>query len=647
MSFSDALPLEAGSSPTRSRSGRNQKSPTKRHIGDFTLSSPSKIFKHSQIKIEESSVFSEDPLLMSLSKQLQGTIESFDNKMMQILNKQENKFLIAYKGVIRDVALDLKHYQGQLEKASEEYQESENHYLKQQMVSFRDQIQQVLEINKAIDADNKKLRQMVINLKEELKSEKEIIQKIEEEKKTVQNMCDSLRETLAKKEAGEKALPPTLRVVSENYNPQTTDRSSTQITSPILIGYDSSALKAGVRGLAIETSSKDKLGSRLLVSDRNQGSNELVLPSSMTKRSRSPLEQTEPATHLKSREFKYLADAVSEILRKRITEEEDVKMLTEKIVYSASMFLRQRVKEVKVLKETVDRLQKTVEQKDRIVDRSFESLGDYQKSEHRMLREIFRECVNESTKTMLNDQNILISSVEFLDPERKNEIHHRAKLFERYLSDPRVITFLESVISERPIDPSTSKEFSNSNHLMDTSTVEDSSRQIRLSEGFGSGRKMPDIVVGDSRSISDASTHWQLKVSHQFPRGRELSIKASNNNESISELLSDKQSLRKQSITPISTLQASTSTQNREQARPPGPQFAKSSRSNSNGMVHSNLARGRAKMAQKGDLSISYYDRKVSPNVSFNEDNSLRILSKSPLSRRILVKNGRLVLNPV
>lgn len=635
---------DSSNSPTRtnrSNSKSPSKSPSKRFKGRFQVISAERIFRQTQVRLTNRSAISDDPLLSEYKQELQGIIENFDNKLLRTLHKQEANFLMAYKGVMRDVAQDLKYYQKELEKNTDEYKESENAHLKHEMKILNEEINKVLAAMKTFEDDNKKLRAIAVTLKEDLKNQHDILLKSEMEKKALQELCLRLTESLQQYEKEPKNLGSTskdfhLRPFSAMMRQQTDRSSNLSPNSPVR------------HFLETDNTSRDKFEVRFSLVDKDlKSSNEKSVPSG-NKRAKSPNEmQAQPDSTLKQ-EFKHLAELVSDILKEKFSTEDEIKPLTDKIVNVALIFVRQKTKEAKVLKETVERLQKVMSQKEKLEQEPSNDPDGSRRYETRILKEIFRECVEECTKNLIVNQHTLATSRNYLDEDKQKELQQRVEIFQRYLSHPQVVYFLENIIADRPLNyhqqPNGAAARLKSHSVSQMNCKFNNQKSGKAVETVNSqNHRAHEVLKTERKSVNDISGAWEKKHGYYFGqpmvKGRGARVE-----DSASDLLSDKDN---QVGTPMHVQTPTTATQDSRAiiGLSNGSLIhGRQTRSNSSGGIRPKLSKGRlSKQPKQQNASYANIDdSQLNPPETFRAtpDNSA-ILSKSPLSRRVQMTNGR------
>ena len=405
----------------RSRS----EAPTKK-TGSQT-SSPIRVFRQSQEPGDFTTVFSEDPVLLNLNKQLDGSIGMLDNKFSQVIHKHEGNFLTAYRGVMRDVAHSLNYYKKELEKYSEEYQDSENERLKKQLAIIKEQVESVLKSTRSVESENKRLKENLIKLKQDSHSDKTILQSLQKKKSRLEKLSSDLK---------------------GQQTPIILESRSALPTSELQDAANSEVNRSH-RFLPTDASLKDKLTVFATHADRsNTSSNEnLVLSSRNRLKSFANLSMIEEGSSKSQGELRFLRETICGLLAKEL-QEQIVKELSEQIVQAANRFFKDKVKEVKVLKETIEQMKRSQKQQLRMLGGRADLVGISRPSSHSMLSKIFAECVRETTTSLHIDPKTISSSHP---PEEENkQLKNEAclKTMERYLGNSHVVTVLEDIIAE-------------------------------------------------------------------------------------------------------------------------------------------------------------------------------------------------------
>ena len=635
-------------SPVRTRSTSITKSPTKKFKGQFTLYPQEKLFKYSQVKIGESSVFADHPTLLELSNQLKSTLEDFDDKLLRVLHKHESNFLVAYKGVMRDVARDLKHYQEELDKNAQGYRESENFHLKKQMSILKEEVSKVLAVSSSYEADNRKLRNIIIRLKDELRCQNEVLLRTDDQVHELQQKCQSLKEQLQQKETEVKAL----LVVNEHLKPVSTiEAQQTDNSLNLGLQIQTYSEKPGYLGIGSNSPLKEQELDARTYSPQKRVIGDLQRKYfESDKKSKSPNRSPlDPSDSQKAGEFQSLADTITNFLRKKFIEEEEISTITEQIVNWTQGYLKKNAREVKILRQTVSRLQKNLELNERMEVQSIDGLSRSQRNENRVLKEIFRQCVEDSLNDLLTNKNLLGTSREFLDSEKRSELQKRVQLFEKYLSNPQVVVYLENIIADRPPEYQLTQSIAEFQSNFSTMTKEkmpsELSTRYRTLEGAKYPvRKILESMTPENKSMSDVSSNLlsnraTLEVSFKQPA---LTQRETHDDESLSELLSerDHRSGPSYSHWPTITTQDSKGIMLQSSG---SKMFAKSSRAGSSGLG-GKIRRGRAQLLDKHD-SVTFKTEKNQLENSeprfLTLNDELSRTEKSPLTRRVLVKNGK------
>ena len=141
----------------------------------FQLSNPEKIIAGLQItSLNQPNTSKNIKEIRNLGEQLHEVVGDLDRHMLKVLHKQETNFLTAYKGVMRQIAVDLNKYKAELQRYATESKESENQHLKNAFVAFEQQVSQLFTMTKKFEEQNRDLKKKIIDLNQDLKSEKEL-----------------------------------------------------------------------------------------------------------------------------------------------------------------------------------------------------------------------------------------------------------------------------------------------------------------------------------------------------------------------------------------------------------------------------------------------------------------------------------------
>ena len=184
-------PRATGTNKASERSRSVMSRASKFKSKQFQLGNPGeKIFQHSQpLLVDRPRILGQNKEVEHLRKKLNETMNALDNQMLQVFHRQESNFLTAYKGVMRQIALELNHYKAELDKQTTEYKEGENGLLRKQLSLFSEEVENMLKITRKLEEDNRDLRKRIVELTQDLKCEKELAVSIAKKNRMHQEMA--------------------------------------------------------------------------------------------------------------------------------------------------------------------------------------------------------------------------------------------------------------------------------------------------------------------------------------------------------------------------------------------------------------------------------------------------------------------------
>lgn len=289
-------------SPTRgsltNRSSERSRSITSRahrlRSKQFQISNPEKIIQGLRPSIvEHPDILKQNKEICSLQEQINETVGDLDRHMLKVLHQQETNFLIAYKGVMRQIAQDLNKYKEELKKYTEESKESENQYLRNTLALFETEIMDLFSVTRKFEEQNRELKKKILDLALDLKSEKQLNVKLgitnknlsRENRQIIMSTIGN-NDKMAREQAGEQSRA--------NKAGETKEDDDSHVESPVMLNNGSPVL---ITENEYDRKNPEK-NPRGVKFEKNQGIKEkmqswIPFESSYQSRSISPLGQTD------------------------------------------------------------------------------------------------------------------------------------------------------------------------------------------------------------------------------------------------------------------------------------------------------------------------------------------------------------------
>ena len=165
---------KATAQPTTNRSRSTITNGRKSKQKRFHFMKPDRIFQHFQPSAQNSPEARRGTQINELGRSLDQAIGQLDDRMVSMMQKQENNFLTAFSGVMRQITVDLRYYKGELDKQTEEYKISERNQLRKQVAIFEQEFSELMKLSKRFEIENRHLKKEMMDLQLELRSEKSL-----------------------------------------------------------------------------------------------------------------------------------------------------------------------------------------------------------------------------------------------------------------------------------------------------------------------------------------------------------------------------------------------------------------------------------------------------------------------------------------